>query len=107
MRKLYIVRTTRQFDDIIKTGKCYKNKYFVIYNKDNNLKYDRFGISVTKKLGNAVFRNKYKRIIRSILDKYKKLYINNKDYIIILRKDAIDCDYELLTKELFSLLNHN
>lgn len=107
MRKLYIVKTTRQFDDIIKTGKCYKNKYFVIYNKDNNLKYDRFGISVTKKLGNAVFRNKYKRIIRSILDKYKKLYKNNKDYIIILRKDAIDCDYELLTNELFSLLNHN
>ena len=107
MRKLYIVRTTRQFDDIIKTGKCYKNKYFVIYNKDNNLKYDRFGISVTKKLGNAVFRNKYKRIIRSILDNYKKLYINQKDYIIILRKDATDCDYELLTKELFSLLNHN
>ena len=107
MRKLYIVKTNQQFDDIITNGKCYKNKYFVIYNKDNNLKYDRFGISVTKKLGNAVFRNKYKRIIRSILDNYKKLYINNKDYIIILRKDAIACDYELLTNELFSLLNHN
>ncbi len=107
MRKLYIVKTNQQFDNIIKTGKCLKNKYFVIYNKDNNLKYDRFGISVTKKLGNAVFRNKYKRIIRSILDNYKKLYINYKDYIIILRKDAIDCDYELLKNELFSLLNRN
>lgn len=107
MRKLYIVKTNQQFDNIIKTGKCDKNKYFVIYNKDNDLKYDRFGISVTKKLGNAVFRNKYKRIIRSILDNYKKLYINHKDYIIILRKDAIDCDYELLTNELFSLLNRN
>ena len=107
MRKLYIVKTTRQFDNIIKTGKCYKNKYFVVYNKDNSLKYDRFGISVTKKLGNAVFRNKYKRVIRSILDNYKKLYINHKDYIIILRKVAIGCDYETLTKELFSLLNHN
>ena len=71
--KLYIVKTKRQFEDIITTGKCYKNKYFVIYNKDNNLKYDRFGISVTKKLGNAVFRNRYKRIIRSIVDNYKKL----------------------------------
>ncbi len=107
MRKLYIVKTTRQFEDILKTGKCFKNKYFVIHEKNNNLKYDRFGISVSKKLGNAVFRNKYKRIIRSILDNYKKLYINNKDYIIILRKDAIDCNYELLNKELFSLLNHN
>ena len=107
MRKLYIVKTNQQFDDIIKTGKCYKNKYFIAYNKDNNLKYDRFGVSVTKKLGNAVFRNKYKRIIRSILDNYKKLYINSKDYIIILRKDAIEQSYELLEKELFSLLNNN
>ena len=107
MRKLYIVKTNKQFDDIIKNGKCNKNKYFIIYNKDNNLNYDRFGISVTKKLGNAVFRNKYKRIIRSILDNYKKLYINSKDYIIILRKDAIEQSYELLEKELFSLLNNN
>ena len=107
MRKLYIVKTTRQFEDIIKTGICRKNKYFVLHEKSNDLKYDRFGISVSKKLGNAVFRNKYKRIIRSILDNYKKLYINNKDYIIILRKEAIDCDYELLKNELFSLINHN
>ena len=107
MRKLYIVKTTRQFEDIIKTGICRKNKYFVLHEKSNDLKYDRFGISVSKKLGNAVFRNKYKRIIRSILDNYKKLYINNKYYIIILRKEAIDCDYELLKKKLFSLINHN
>lgn len=107
MRKLYIVKTTRQFEDIINTGKSFKNKYFVLHEKNNDLKYDRFGISVSKKLGNAVFRNKYKRIIRSILDNYKKLYINNKDYIIILRKEAIDCDYELLKDELFKLINHN
>ena len=105
MRKLYIVKTTRQFEDILKTGKCFKNKYFVIHEKNNNLKYDRFGISVSKKLGNAVFRNKYKRIIRSILDNYKKLYINNKDYIIILRKEAIEQPFEILEKEFFALMN--
>ena len=104
MRKLYIVKTNQQFDDIINTGKCYKNKYFVIYNKDNDLKYDRFGISVTKKLGNAVFRNKYKRKIRSIIDIYKKNYIKMKDYIIILRKGALDKSFDDLKKELIDLL---
>ena len=107
MRKLYIVKTNQDFEKIIKDGKCIKNKYFVVHHLPNNLKYDRYGISVSKKLGNAVFRNKYKRKIRSIIDNYKKLYINNEDYIIILRKEAIDCDYELLKKELFSLINHN
>ena len=107
MRKLYIVKTNKQFEDIINTGTCIKNKYFVVHEKDNNLSYDRYGISVSKKLGNSVFRNKYKRIIRSILDNYKKLYINNKDYIIILRREAIDVDYEILKESLFSLINNN
>ncbi|MBQ9019527.1 MAG: ribonuclease P protein component [Bacilli bacterium] len=105
MRKLYIVKNNRDFENIISTGKCLKNKYFVVHYKNNELKYDRFGISVSKKLGNSVFRNKYKRIIRSILDNYKKLYINNEDYIIILRKEAINKDFNILQKELFSLLN--
>ena len=104
MRKLYIVKTTRDFDDIIKNGTCKKNKYFIVHYKSNNLKYDRFGISVSKKLGNAVFRNKYKRIIRSIIDIYKKRNNNQKDYIIIMRKESIDKSFNMLETELFSLL---
>ncbi len=107
MRKLYIVKTNRQFEHIINNGQSFKNKYFVVHSKDNELKYDRYGISVSKKLGNSVFRNKYKRIIRSILDNYKKLYINNKDYIIILRREAINVDYKELENSLFSLINSN
>ena len=105
MRKLYIVRTNRDFEKIIKEGKCKKDSYFIIHSKSNNLPYDRYGISVSKKLGNAVFRNKYKRIIRSIIDNYKKLYINEKDYIIILRKEAINQSFDTLEKDFFDLMN--
>ena len=105
MKKLYIVKNNYQFEEIIKKGKCKKNKYYVIYSKDNELPYSRFGISVSKKLGNAVFRNKYKRKIRSIIDNYRKLYINSKDYIIIIRKGAIDKSFDLLEKEFIALMN--
>ncbi len=104
MRKLYIVKEKEEFNALINKGLCKKNKYFVVYTKSNNLKYDRFGISVGKKIGNAVTRNKYKRKIRSILDIYRKSYINNRDYIIILRSRALDLTYQDLTKQLFSLL---
>lgn len=66
--------------------------------------YDRFGISVSKKLGNAVFRNKYKRKIRSIVDNYKKKYINSRDYIIILRKEAITREFVELNQEFLNLI---
>lgn len=104
IRKLYIVKSTRDFDDIIKNGTCIKNHYFVIHFKDNKLPYDRFGISVSKKLGNSVFRNKYKRKIRSIINNYKKEYLNNQDYIIILRKEAISKKFNELNQSFFDLM---
>ena len=76
MRKLYIVKKSKDFDNI----------------------------SVSKKLGNAVFRNKYKRKIRSIIDNYKKDCNISKDYIIILRRGAINKKYSELTKDLEDLL---
>lgn len=104
MRKLYIVKHARDFDTIIKNGKCIKNTCFVVYSQDNNLPYNRYGISVSKKLGNAVFRNLYKRKIRSMIDNYKKDYIKGKDYIIILRRRAIDMSYQKQEESLWSLL---
>ena len=89
MRKTYIVKEAKDFENIIKKGKCRKNQSFVIHFKKNNLPYDKYGISVSKKLGNAVFRNKYKRKLRSIIDNYRKIYNNGEDYIIILRRGGV------------------
>ena len=104
MRKLYIVKYNRDFERIMKEGICAKNKSFVTYSLGNNLPYNRYGISVSRKLGNAVFRNKYKRIIRNIIDQNKKKYINGKDYIIILRKGAIDKSRDEMKTDLYQLL---
>ena len=92
------------FEKIIKEGKCKKNQSFIIHSKQNELDYDKYGISVSKKLGNAVFRNKYKRKIRSIVDNYKKMYINHEDYIIILRRGAVDKSFQDLEKDFLALM---
>lgn len=105
MKKISIVKTEKEFENIIKNGSCSKNRYYIIHSLSNQLEYDRFGISVSKKLGNAVFRNKYKRKLRSMIDNYKKVYVNHKDYIIILRKEAIDKSYAILEQEFFALMN--
>ena len=106
MRKLYIVKESKDFKKILDNNRYKVSNNFKIFYINNEYKYSRFGISVSKKLGNAVFRNKYKRKIRAIIDNSKKLYINNKDYIIILRKDAIDVDFDILQESLFSLINN-
>lgn len=104
MKKREIVKNNRDFEKIIKKGKCVKNNEFVLYFIDNNLMYDRFGISVSKKIGNAVIRNYYKRIIRNVCDKNKNIYSKGKDYIIIMRKGLIKLDFNKINDSFSSLL---
>ena len=85
----------------------YKNKHFVIYYKDNSLNTYRFGITVGKKLGNAVFRNKYKRRLRMIIHNNRNLYTNNKDYIVMLRKEAINLTYQELNDSFVRLIKQD
>lgn len=106
MKKLYIVKNSRDFKRIMTTGKLQKNRSFVIYHIENNLPYNRYGISVGKKIGNAVNRNKYKRRLRAIIDNSKKDYINSQDYIIILRGSAKDKNYQDLEKDFLLLMTN-
>lgn len=96
MKKCDVVRNSRDFDRIIAKGRYVKNNEFVIYYDENLTGNNRFGISVGKKIGNAVIRNYYKRIIRNICDSQKNLYSNSKDYIIILRKGCQEKSFDEL-----------
>ncbi len=94
MKKEEVVKSNREFDTIIKKGDVKKNNAFVIYYVKNDKEFNRFGISVSKKIGNAVTRNYYKRVIRNICDKSKNLYSNSKDYIIIMRKGLTSLKFD-------------
>lgn len=105
MDKLHTVKKSKEFSKIIHSGVFFKNRSYVIYYKDNGLDNYRFGISVSKKLGNAVARNKSKRQLRYIIDKYKKNYQNGTDYIIIIKNGFIDLDFESKEKDFVYLIN--
>ncbi len=103
MKKYEVVKENRDFQKIIEQGNCQKNRHLIIYYIENSVENNRFGISVGKKIGNAVTRNKWKRRLRSIIDKYKKLYQNHRDYIIILRKNCHNLDFQELEDSFLQL----
>lgn len=106
MKKKDIVKSKIDFNRIIKTGKSVSNNCFVIYYKDNNIDHSRYGISVGTKLGNAVFRNKYKRKIRMIITSNKNiLEKEKKDYIVLFRKAGVNYTHEKLEKKFLELAN--
>ena len=105
MKKINIIKKQNEIASIIKNGKQYKNRYYFVYelyNKEN--KYHRFCICVSKKLGNAVNRNKNKRQIKDIIDKSNFVFSSKNDYVIILRKEISNISYEEKKKYLLEIL---
>ena len=92
MKKINILKESRDFDRIIKSNKPYKYKDYIIYiEKDTNNVY-KFGLSVGKKIGNAVRRNKVKRQLKSIIS--EKDYQNNFNCIIIVGRGINERNFE-------------
>ena len=105
MKKINIIKKQEEIDNVIKNGKRYKNDYYYIYSIDNDSnKYYRFCICVSKKIGNAVTRNKNKRQIKDIVDKSNLVFPRNKDYVIILRKEINTLSFEHKKKYLLEIL---
>ena len=92
------------FRNVYKRGNSYANKYLVMYTLENNLTTSRIGISVSKKVGNAVVRNKTRRRIKeayrlNIDEHIKKGY----DVVFIARVNIKDVDYEAVEKAIIHL----
>lgn len=107
MKKRDIVTKNQDFSKIIQNRKYMKNNLFTIYYKENDLEKVRFGISVSKKIGNAVVRNKIKRQMKNIIDKNKNLFKKETDYIIIIRRGILDCNFHEIEDSLINLLKNN
>lgn len=104
MKKINIIKEAKEFEKIIRYRHLYRNRYFVMYIINKSMKYYRFGISIPKKVGNSVVRNKLKRQIKSIVDQNKNIN-KNYDYVIIIKKEILELKYNEMVDQLDKLLN--
>lgn len=98
MKKINIIKDSKDFEKIIKNNKSFRTEYFYIYKQNHEENIYHFGISVGKKIGNAVRRNKVKRQLREIIS--KNHYQNNFDCIIIVRREINDADFQKIQEDL-------
>ena len=104
MKKIEIIKSSEEYTEIINTSKSKKSKYFSVYYRKNNNS-SRYGITVPKKTGTAVTRNKIKRRVKNIIDNNKKIVHNGYDYVIIIKKGILELTYEEMEKELLKLIS--
>lgn len=97
------LRKPEQFTSVYKNGISQADRFLVAKALPNRLGYSRYGISVSKRVGKAVVRNRVKRLLREILRLMR--LSPGWDIIIIARSPAANSDYHQLEKSLRSLLS--
>lgn len=85
MLNTQILNKNRDFLFLYKKGKSIVCKYAVVYVRRNNRPYNRFGITAGKKIGNAVARNRAKRVIRQAYFENEKNLPVGIDIVIVAR----------------------
>ena len=99
----YRIKKYTEFQRVIEEGDIKKTCFFVSYTTPNNLGYSRFGISVPKKTGNAVVRNKIKRQVRSAIGRSTK-FEPSIDTVLIIRKSYDTSCFDQVLSEIKELI---
>lgn len=105
MKKNFRIKKNEDIAEIIKGKNSVGNKNYIIYTKkDSEANHFRLAMSVSKKLGNAVVRNRQKRLIKQVFTKMK-LEILPVDIFVIAKNNSVNLDYLEIENSIISLLN--
>lgn len=77
------IRKKKEFLVLYKKGYRYKSKYFSLIGLSNALTYSRVGVVASRKVGNAVTRNRAKRWMRELFRRNKDLLEPPVDLLIV------------------------
>lgn len=79
-------------------------EHAIILAAPNSLDYARIGITVSKRIGIAVERNRVKRLLREIYRKHKEIFPPGYDIVLIARKQDQEACYQMLNQELHTAM---
>ena len=81
----------------------YANGYLVLYARRNRTQSNRVGITVGKKLGHAVVRNRVRRRLREVYRLNEARFLPGWDIVVVARSRCIKADFGKLTQAYLSL----
>lgn len=101
---IYRLRKNAEFRVVYKRGRSFSNKLLVLYTYRNKKDFNRLGISVSKKVGKSVVRNRIKRFIK---ESFRLNCCNIKtgyDLIFIARNLSNDKKYSDIDNSVINLV---
>jgi ribonuclease P protein component len=85
---------------LYKHGKRIQNRYFIVYISSNDNKRCRLGLTVTRKVGNAVARNRIKRLAREYFRQNRHNFEDHWDISLIAKRECNEVTNQALLSAL-------
>lgn len=98
------LKKSSEFNSVYKQGKSYVTKHIVMYWKKNSESCNRVGITVSKKVGKAVVRNRVKRLIKESYRLNSDNIPKGYDLVFVARVRMKDANYVEVEKTMRYLL---
>ncbi len=94
------VLRSADFDRALRSGRRASSEYLALFVSDNGLGRPRLGLAVSRKLGNAVVRNRIKRRLRELTRPLLNQAKGGRDVVIVARARAVDAEFSRLRQEI-------
>lgn len=98
------LRERDRFEQVRRQGACWTDRLIVLCALPNGLSRSRFGFSVSRRVGNAVVRNRLKRRLREVVRLQRQSIATGWDVVFIARPPIARADYREIERAVERLL---
>lgn len=96
MNRRYTLKTNGEFQRLYRKGSSAAGPFFAVYCRRNRGGVNRLGYTVSKKLGNAVTRNRIRRRLREVYRLNSELFSSGYDIVLVARSKAAEASFSEL-----------
>jgi ribonuclease P protein component len=93
MQRKYRLRRNSEFQRTRQEGKCWSHRLLVLCALRNDLSYSRFGFAASRRIGNAVARNRVRRRMREVVRLERQTISPGWDVVLVARAAIAQATY--------------
>ena len=98
------LKKNTDFTKVYKKGRSKANRYLVVYVYENGSDKNRLGVSISKKVGNSVYRHYFKRCVKESYRLHEEMFNSGLDIVVLARTGAKGIKYRDIESALLHLM---
>lgn len=107
MRRQLRLRRRGDFARLRQVGQSVHHTWFVLSRTANQLEHNRYGVIVSKRVGNAVRRNRLRRQLREVLRLLHPSLCQGFDIVLIARTSLVGQSFQAIFQAVHTSFQHS